>query len=359
MTDPKKTCAKEWGLPEASVQDAWDQVVASGRGHSPQVAMMYVFCQIRGINEARFRTLWSEAMELLHCKPPSTTDLPYTDWWLTSAHPIAIQAQRTLTELLQPSRSLNEIPHDISFASFVSHHPEWHERHANVFVFFRDHPSVKNKPGVLIQRTQLSGNCYIQGAVVHRHYLVCRTNSDILPQPAIDIRKFILVNLRADLLSRLFTHVGGGSSHEIAQLLLSPNPSLFSASSVADITKMLRRWGPGLVTNFSIENSFLRDSTRVTYRGAFTSEIQGRHSMVCIGSREAEDGAVLLLLQNWWPQKQFVEIDQAYLEQSGASIWFSRKEHIPVSPAFPCTMTMAEYAEAGYIDGDDLAPEET
>ena len=349
--------AQEWGVPEEKV------FLARLNRKGCMNELLFIFCEAKGITEERFRTLFFEATENCSVKiditpfaiNPERAGEHFTQWWMTNAHPIAREAQTTLLELLQPREILSETPSEMSFSSFANQNQQWHEGNGDNFVFFRDHPAVHGKPNILIQRKQNSGNCYIHGPIVLHHYLMCRTNQD--PQPSIDIRKFILSNLRVESLSKLITHVGGGSSREILKMLLEPDSAIFVASIPDEVCRNLHRYGPGLITNFNIEHKFR--SEQVSYSGKFTSPVQGSHSMVCVGYRKQiihSKETIFFLMQNWWENKQFVECDSDYLEESCASVWFTRKQHVTL-PAFSST-TMAEYAEAEQLDGDDYALEE-
>src|SRR6185436_7394766 len=167
-----------------------------------------VFCLVKGIHEGLFRRLFYEVTEDLD--PPTyvlhTSVIgPYLQWWMLHDHPIARKAQQTLQQLLFPPSSAADIPTEISFAHFVALHPEWNDS----FIFFRDHPLVQHKPGVLIQRRQLAGNCYIHGPIVTHHYHLAK-HVDV--PVSIGIREFILRDLSTLLLAKLIVHFGGGSS---------------------------------------------------------------------------------------------------------------------------------------------------
>lgn len=378
------TFAEEWGVTQHAIEQAWSQHIEHTFREEHKNVLLYLFCLSKGIAEDRLRVLFFEASQKtkrkivtpfiyhrsIFCqsdgsekpilvKRQEAEKLSFTDWWIAGTDPIALEMQATLRELLQPSCRTTEIPHEISFAAFTRSHPEWEE--GKSFVFFRDHPVVRGKPGVLIQRKQLSGNCYIHGPVIFRHYKACLTNPDVLPIPAIDIRKFILCNLPIERLATLITHVGGGSSREIAQWLLGDSHGMFNVSNINDICAHLGTHGPSLVAGFNIEEKFHGDQW--SFRGCFSSRSTGTHSMVCIGYRvvppvkHGDKATIFLLLQNWWSNKQFLECDEEYLEASGAQISFCRKSHVNISTDFRCSTTTAEYAEAG-ADAEDLAPEE-
>ncbi len=60
----------------------------------------------------------------------------------------------------------------------------------------------------------------------------------------------------------------------------------------------------------------------------------GHHAMVMVGARrDAASGQLFFLLQNWWPRKQFVEVDAAYLSACRALVYFvaTPQPHMPAA----------------------------
>ncbi len=294
--------------------------------------ILEMFCIAKNISETKFQNLYFIVSEELFKKtgkglpnPSRWKFFSYRKWWITSDHEIAKLAQETLTQLLQVSTSsCSEIPQEMSFSYFVSQNPEWDESKNN-FVFFRDHPTVKSKNGILIQRKQLSGNCYIHGPIVAHYYIMCMRYENTKP---VDIRTYILRHLDTNHLSKLITHCGGGSSRTIYQNLIGSQAILIITgfnSYQNEIKKHLELYGPGLVTGFQIEKDFQK-SNQSKHHGKILGEIIGSHSMVLVGFRQDELGNQFVLLQNWWKHKQFVECDAEYFSSSGATIYFCKGE---------------------------------
>jgi hypothetical protein len=155
-----------------------------------------LFLQNKNITETICRLLFFEAAVEEIGSGNSLLTVPqapltYLDWWLTSDSCIAQTSQRILYDLLHPI-SVSNIQSVESFQSFVSKHPEW-QTSRNCFVFFRDHPKVQGKLGVLIQRAQTNpNNCFIHAPIVTHHYAMCLHE----PQPVtIDISSFVLDHL--------------------------------------------------------------------------------------------------------------------------------------------------------------------
>lgn len=94
------------------------------------------------------------------------------------------------------------------------------------------------------------------------------------------------------------------------------------------------RYGPGLVSGFKVFDDFLTEGKysyigqphghRYRPRDRISDEVGGyteTHSMVAVGYREA-NGTKYFLLQNWWQNKQFVEVDKEYLTRCGGVMYF-------------------------------------
>jgi hypothetical protein len=228
----------------------------------------------------------------------------------------------------------------------VSLCPAWADNQRS-FVWFRDAVS-----GSLIQRKQKSSNCFLHAPIIAYHYQLRRHDPS---SPAIDIRQFIVRSLPPVLLSKLICGVGGGWSRDIFNMLLQPPAQTFVVSTVQEIRDSLRTCGPGLVCNFRVEREFRSNKHKLSFCGAFTSALEGLHSMVVVGFREDASGhCTHLLLQNWW-RKQFVEVDEAYLQAADATVVFTRKQVVS-NPSFTLPTTDI-WAEAKY-DRDDLQPDE-
>lgn len=363
---PFQTFSETWGVDLQTLLRVHEELVSKLRKSvTDPHYIMFLFCMSKGIDEDRFRSLFFQATEKcsVHVETPhlqSRSLLHFTDWWLNSTNIIALEAQTTLAELLTPSLQVCETPYEISFDCFCSKHPEWLAS-SSCWVFWRDHPAVYKKEGILIQRRQLSGNCYIISPIVWHHYRYQMEPDSLAGQLAYDIRGFILKQLTCEDLSKLICRVGGGSSRKIAKMLLGEEADLFSVASEDALVENLHRYGPSLVTGFQLESRF-RNAEECEYRGKVEGLIDGTHSMVIVGYR-VNDNAVdvrngnkfMFLLQNWWV-KQFVVCSWSYLESSSATLLFTRQKKVSI-PVLAST-TIAEYAEAAGCDGDDLAPEE-
>ncbi len=329
------------------------------KAHEQSTNMLEIFCIAKNIQELKFQKLYFEASEELFNKtgiglpnPSRFIKFSYTQWWLTNSHEIAISAQETLSQLLKPNTIvITEIPFDMSFAKFLSQNCAWGDEKES-FVFFRDHPCVTTKYGILIQRRQLSGNCYIHAPIVCHYYAMCMRYPDVNP---VDIRAYILRHLDSDHLGKLITHSGGGSSRHIFKNLIGENATLLITGfnlHQNDILENLKLYGPGLVTGFQIERKFQK-SESFSHCGSFSEDIIGSHAMVLVGFRKDANGKEFVLLQNWWALLQFVECDAEYFAASGATIYFCKGSILQ----HDFMTTTAIYDEGNY-DNDDKCPPE-
>jgi hypothetical protein len=329
------------------------------KAHKQSSNILEIFCIAKKMQESKFQKLYFEASEELFNKtgtglpnPPRLTKFSFTKWWMYNNHEIAKSAQETLSQLLKPNTIvMTEIPFDMSFAKFLHQNPAWNDEKES-FVFFRDHPCVTTKYGILIQRKQLSGNCFIHAPIVAHYYAMCMRYPEAKP---VDIRAYILRHLDSEHLAKLITRCGGGSSRHIFNNLIGESATLLITGFNVyqnDILENLKLYGIGLVTGFQIERKFQK-SESCSHQGKFSTDIIGNHAMVLIGYRIDETGKQFVLLQNWWEKLQFVECDAEYFAASGATIYFCKgdiSEHDFMT-------TSAVYDEGNY-DCDDNCPEE-
>lgn len=75
------------------------------------------------------------------------------------------------------------------------------------------------------------------------------------------------------------------------------------------------------MSGFEVHEDFVNASIHHHY-GKPLGKFIGLHAMALVGHRMDQNGTEYYLLQNWWKEKQCVEIDAEYLMRSGASINF-------------------------------------
>jgi hypothetical protein len=117
--------------------------------------------------------------------------------------------------------------------------------------------------------------------------------------------------LRVHVLCQLEGHVfadDGGSSRDFLQHILMPQSVLRNFGPTSITVDHLRNFGPALVANVQVRESFL-DGGCLRHHGPppVGEKIKGLHAMVLVGM--SLDGK-RMLLQNWWTTKQFIEVSQ-------------------------------------------------
>lgn len=83
------------------------------------------------------------------------------------------------------------------------------------------------------------------------------------------------------------------------------------------------------MSGFEVHEDFVNASIHHHY-GKPLGKFIGLHAMALVGHRMDQNGTEYYLLQNWWKEKQFVEIDAEYLMRSGASIYFIKTPHAKI-----------------------------
>lgn len=264
-----------------------------------------------------------------------------------------MQAKKRLRLLIGKEGDLVSatLPKDVqSFEAFVALNPTW-EDPSNSFVCHRDDPDLK---GTLVQRKQLSGLCYIHGPDVVQHYLV----SKVLKEPAgmIDISKLIRHTFDSKDLGKYIFQDVGGSSQKMLEHILTPD-SIVAAEATRYVDKArLLEVGPLLVSGFKVYNDFFEGDAS-SLSGKPKGDFRGLHAMVLIGVRVDDvSGVKKFLLQNWWPKKQFVEMDEIYLKCCGATLYYVETPQTHIPAAFPRTLSM--FAEMEILDKDESLPNE-
>jgi len=244
------------------------------------------------------------------------------------------KAQRRLLHLFDPTRatSKEEVPSDVH--QFT---PEEFTGYDSENVFFLKHPKSQ------VQRLQLSGLCYMHAPAVVQHYRI----ADNHKVPMLDIKEFVRKNFDAAQLERHIFDNQGGDSRSFLQSIIQPD-SVVVPSGVDTHADYFAKYGAGLISQFQVHENFYDTNVRKHY-GPPSGKLVGLHSMALVGHRKAKDGKRNYLLQNWWKAKQFVEIDEEYLEKSGASVFFFIKTpqtEIPTN--FP--QVIGKYFELEAID---------
>jgi hypothetical protein len=167
----------------------------------------------------------------------------------------------------------------------------------------------------IIQRLLPLGQCsYLHAAIVCQYYA-----SLLIP---VDLRQFALNYLEPQALLGAITHTGSGWSKRVFLTLLG-HYNLAATSHFDEMQDMLVKYGPGLVSEMRIVPE-MYEGVRTVFSGPQPTQFVGKHSMVVLGIRENQDGK-FVLLQTCWKNKEWIECDQTYFQDSRAVVYFSKK----------------------------------
>ena len=167
----------------------------------------------------------------------------------------------------------------------------------------------------------------------------------------IDIKKFVARNLDRAQLWRHFFLLGGNST-EILRCILTPNSDMAISNLDGINPSLMKKYGPGLMTHFRVHCDFLDENIHV-HTGVPTGAYVGDHSMLLIGVKGSGESK-MFLVQNWWRNKQFVQVSFTYMEQCTPAVYFVRTPQTDVPNQFP--LIYGGYAESGGIDAEDSEP---
>ncbi|CAE7840620.1 unnamed protein product [Symbiodinium sp. CCMP2592] len=243
--------------------------------------------------------------------------------------------QRLRRLVLEGEHSQSVLDDSNSFTRLLNLLPSWRDNLS--YVAFRDDGRISCG---LLERVQLSGLCYMHAPVVLQAYLVAMqaTGTSKMLDLADYIRKY---RTAKELEDHIFRDEGGSSQAFLREILSNSSGVVdFSCRSLVDeivgqaiikrIVSNLKEFGPALVSGFMVTENFL-DAKIHQYFGQDNSNEVGLHAMVLVGHRK-DGGQDRFLLQNWWSDKGFIEVDAEYLAGQRASLVFVQSDQpdIPV-----------------------------
>ncbi len=204
------------------------------------------------------------------------------------------------------------------FDLFVQKHPKWGKETS--WVLFRDHELLIGKDAY-VERTQLSSLCYMHAPTLCQKYLVSMYSNERVGM--VDISIFLRRHADSESLRQhILWNVGGHSGEFLRNLLQLPNYEAFEKPDIKslDIPQLLRKYGPALVSSMEVRSCFY-DQSKDVHLGIPTGELLGHHALVLVGYR-MEGDEIRYLLQNWWENKAFVEVNAFYLRATGCILSF-------------------------------------
>jgi len=219
-----------------------------------------------------------------------------------------------------------------------------------VFLTFDDVPH---------QEVQLSrNNCYLPAAITAQTYAVrngTRDQDNPTPRTTIRTDQYIRRAFGPDQLYRRIMHNKGGKAIDVFKNLSALPTKINAEISATDFSANvaldhLKKYGAGLVTGFHVDDDEFRNtSTRKPVTSWFWSAIAKNE-------KTQEVVSAWLLLQNWWRNKQFVEVTLEYFQSSKSTVYFPTQTHTKFKDLF--TMTDENFTETDFDDGGDEQDDE-
>jgi hypothetical protein len=312
MKQPFNPYAEEWGLEEDKIYEAAAPFSKDWNSPFGKHKKLRLFLYAKGI--------WADE--------PSVFRKSKFDQLLNGPEDEpALQRLKAIVEIGEKARPRSEDDeYSTMFDLFVSKHEEWSKGKAHVV--FRDRDDLKHKPQAHVERIQDSGLCYMHAGVVLQHYLVAMNREESVPM--LNVAKYLKKYTSGDPLYRHIWRNEGGDSLDFFETIwkkkLGPldSESYINLEELNNLREQIDKYGPGLVSGFSVTKDFTGEQWQHT--GFFRrSEFLGYHAMVLIGYRMVGEGQYRYLLQNWWRNKPYVEVDGEYLRSSWAKVHFMTK----------------------------------
>lgn len=227
------------------------------------------------------------------------------------------------TSQLGEKRSYNEITH-------------------KVWLFWANHTHLSN---LLIIRRQTAGICYMHGPVTLQHYVITLTTNGEKSQ-MMDIGRYEADQLSGDALRYFLVDKKGGSSLEFLMKICNlgvgdledysaPHPTRKTFEiKMQEIIDLLSKGNPALVSCFLIYDDFYNNKFNILCGKPEGKLHKSSHTLVLIGIRKEivtnaygeEQSQYFYLLQNWWQEQYFVEVDAEYMFYCRPSITFIVKD---------------------------------
>lgn len=247
---------------------------------------------------------------------------------------------------LEEEKNLAELPASVHTFS-ENEFPGYKKSH----VIFLTHPNT------LAQRFQRSGLCSMNAPIITQYYrevLSHGTNQ----YPMLDLLKFLREKLEPEELADYIFKHEGFDSHEFLQKIIGKDSHTLE-SGFADIIENFKKYGPALVQKFEVREDFYNQSIRHHYGKYHSEDIVGYHAMVLVGYRfDNESEKNFFLLQNWWKEKQFVEVDEDYFKKHAGGIYFIVTPQSEVIDVVPTTYEFGRFRNVEGIDKPEGKPHE-
>jgi hypothetical protein len=185
------------------------------------------------------------------------------------------------------------------------------------YIFTRDHKAAQDRD--VLKSRLCSGLCSIQGVAMFRHYLKV-IYTPCCENTMMNATIYLRTKLSSDNLKRYFEGFRGLCSRSMINDFLDEGSEVREISTECISRKTFEAYGPGLLSMFAVFDDFC-EADVLSYMECPTGHFRGYHCMVVLGVRN-ENQSRIFLLQNWWQDKQFVEVSEEYLDFMECSIYF-------------------------------------
>lgn len=214
-----------------------------------------------------------------------------------------------------------------------------------------------------IQRYQKSKLCYLHAVTMVQYYAICfycQKHNLPIQHSVLNIGFYIKENFDSDRLRKHILDNKGGTSFLELKAILQPDSKFahvyFDTDDdvVPTIVSNLKKYGPCLVSNFLVTTDFC-DKKVHRHCGSLDKDSKGSgHAMVMVGYKY-DEGKHWFLLQNWWLEKQFVEMDIEYLASCSPSLHWVTTEQTEIPEGKPTNFGIwLETEAAEFLDGYEL-----
>lgn len=201
-----------------------------------------------------------------------------------------------------------------------------------------------------VHRVQRSGLCFGHACALVQHYQLLMHNRRLGLRPVasrmLDLATYLKQHLDVEKLHNYVFKGDAGSIEQMLEQILLPGTEFDDAVSVNNpeaVRVALQKYGPALVAHFKVHEDFLDTAVR-RHTGKPSRPFTGcRHAMVLVGCKR-DHGHPMLLLQNWSPRKQFVEVDAEYFIACNARLRFVVTPQTHARKELP--MVAGRYAES-------------
>jgi hypothetical protein len=254
------------------------------------------------------------------------------------------QARMLLVSLfaIHRDKSSNYLPAGmLSLADTMNLLPRWNDPAMSYICLWDEPHRTLKMHEIVIQRVQRSGICFIFAVAMLQHYLIAKFNGSEASPPILDVKIFLVENAGNEMLESYILNRGGRFARLMTEIF--QQDSMHFTLKIVKVNEYhLKKYGPALL-NIKIPDG--DKSFGVAGKLVYTDFPKcencpaDMHDMLLIGIRW-ESGSRRFLIQNWWPDHQFLEATQEFLVQYGAVAIFIYAPQYTIRYGLPQTRAM-------------------